>query len=71
MNSHKVSEVALKRKVEIQHMVFMEKEGCSHSILQVFLLSFGQCLQNWKIEYRIYNLDCISYYDWKVILVSA
>lgn len=33
MNSHQISVVALKGKVQIQHMVFMEKEKCSHSIL--------------------------------------
>lgn len=40
MKSHKVSEVALKKMFEIQHMVFMEKKQCTHSILQSVLTKF-------------------------------
>ena len=67
MNSHKVSEAAWRRKVEIQHMVFMEKERCSHSILQSVLSKF------WAMSVKLEDtvLDLQFGYNFILRLVSS
>lgn len=69
MNYLNVSGITFKKEVKIQHTVHVERERCSHPVLQSGLTKFLKVFA--ELEDIILYLGCISYCDWKEMFVSV